>query len=61
MSAQGNRTLALRAWEVVFNQRNLDALHEFYTTDAVWHQPDQDLRGIESVDAGEKIDTNRIS
>jgi hypothetical protein len=46
MSAQGNKALALRAWEVVFNQRNLDALHEFYATDAVWHQPEQDIRGI---------------
>jgi ketosteroid isomerase-like protein len=46
MSAQGNRALALRAWEVVFNQRNLDALHEVYATDAVWHQPEQDFRGI---------------
>jgi len=44
-----NKALARRAWEVVFNQKNLDALHEFYAADAVWHQPDQDLQGLEEV------------
>jgi steroid delta-isomerase-like uncharacterized protein len=38
---------------VVFNQRNLDALldalYEFNAADAVWHQPDQDLQGLEEV------------
>jgi steroid delta-isomerase-like uncharacterized protein len=34
---------------VVFNQRNLDALYEVNAADAVWHQPDQDLQGLEEV------------
>ena len=49
MSTEENKALARRAWEVVFNQRNLDALSEFYTADALWHQPDQDLQGLEEV------------
>jgi predicted ester cyclase len=49
MSAEENKALALRAWEVVFNQRNLDALSEFYAVDAVWHQPNQNLQGLEEV------------
>ena len=49
MSAEENKTLARRAWEMVFNQRNLDALDVFYAADAVWHQPDQDLQGLEEV------------
>jgi len=47
MSTEENKALARRAWEVVFNQRNLDALYEFNAADAVWHQPDQDLQGSE--------------
>ena len=47
--SEEKKALALRAWEVVFNQRNLDALSEFYAPDALWHQPDQDLRGLEEV------------
>ena len=34
---------------MVFNQRNLDALYEVNAADAVWHQPDQDLQGLEEV------------
>jgi steroid delta-isomerase-like uncharacterized protein len=49
MSAEENKALALRAWEVIFNQRDLDALSEFYAVDAVWHQPDQNLQGLEEV------------
>jgi steroid delta-isomerase-like uncharacterized protein len=49
MSAEENKALARRAWEEIFNQRNLDALDEFYAADAVWHQPDQDLQGLEEV------------
>jgi steroid delta-isomerase-like uncharacterized protein len=47
--SEENKALALRAWEVVFNHRNLDALSEFYAPDAVWHQPDQDVEGLEEV------------
>jgi steroid delta-isomerase-like uncharacterized protein len=49
VSAEENKALARRAWEEIFNQRNLDALDEFYAADAVWHQPDQDLQGLEEV------------
>jgi steroid delta-isomerase-like uncharacterized protein len=49
MSTEENRALARRAWEVVFNQKNLDALYEFYAADAVWHQPDRDVQGLEEV------------
>ena len=49
MSTEENRALAQRAWEVVFNQKNLDALYEFYAAEAVWHQPDQDVQGLEEV------------
>jgi hypothetical protein len=53
MSTEENKALARRAWEVVFNQRNLDALldalYEFNAAEAVWHQPDQDLQGLEEV------------
>ena len=49
MSTEENKALARRAWEVVFNQRNLDALYEFNTADAIWHQPDLDLQGLEEV------------
>jgi steroid delta-isomerase-like uncharacterized protein len=47
--SEENKALARRAWEEVFNQRDLDALDEFYAADAVWHQPDQDLQGLEEV------------
>jgi steroid delta-isomerase-like uncharacterized protein len=47
--SEENKALARRAWEEIFNQRNLDALDEFYAADAVWHQPDQDLQGLEEV------------
>jgi SnoaL-like domain len=46
MSAEENKNLALRSWEI-FNQRNLDLIEEFYPPDFVWHEPDQDIRGYE--------------
>jgi steroid delta-isomerase-like uncharacterized protein len=46
MSAEENKNLALRSWEIV-NQRNPDLIEEFYPPDFVWHEPDQDIRGYE--------------
>ena len=46
MSAEENKALALRSWEIV-NQRNPDLIEEVYPPDFVWHEPDQDLRGYE--------------
>ena len=34
---------------MLFRSRNLDALYEVNAADAVWHQPDQDLQGLEEV------------
>ena len=39
-----NKTLARRSWEIV---DNLDTIEEIYAPDVVWHEPDQELRGIE--------------
>jgi steroid delta-isomerase-like uncharacterized protein len=46
MSAEENKNLALRSWEIV-NQRNPDLIEEFYPPEFVWHEPDQDIRGYE--------------
>ncbi len=43
MSAEENKALAQRSWEID-NPENLD---EVYPPDVVWHNPDQDVRGIE--------------
>lgn len=39
-----NKDLARRSWEVL---DNLDILDEVYAADLVWHEPDQDLQGLE--------------
>ncbi len=46
MSAEENKALARRSWEII-SQRNPDALEEVYTADTVLHEPDQDLQGVE--------------
>ena len=46
MSAEENRALARRSWEIV-SQRNPDLIEEFYPPDFVWHEPDRDIRGYE--------------
>jgi predicted ester cyclase len=46
MSAEVNKTIALRASEIV-NQKNPDLIEECYPPDFVWHGPDQDIRGYE--------------
>jgi steroid delta-isomerase-like uncharacterized protein len=46
MSAEENRALAQRSWEIV-SQRNPDLIEEFYPAEFVWHEPDRDIRGYE--------------
>ena len=46
MSAEQNKTIALRTSQIV-NQRNPDLIEEYYPPDFVWHGPDQDIRGYE--------------
>jgi steroid delta-isomerase-like uncharacterized protein len=46
MSAQENKDLARRSWEIA-NQHNPDLIEEFYAPSLVWHEPDQDVRGYE--------------
>jgi len=46
MSAEENRALAQRSWEIV-SQRNPDLIEEYYPPDFVWHEPDRDIRGYE--------------
>jgi steroid delta-isomerase-like uncharacterized protein len=46
MSAEENKALARRAWEIV-SQDDLDRIEEVYAPDLVWHEPDQEVRGIE--------------
>ena len=43
MSEQ-NKALVRRAWEIVDNPDILDAV---YAPDVVWHEPDQEIRGLE--------------
>jgi steroid delta-isomerase-like uncharacterized protein len=42
--SEENKDLARRSWDVLENQ---DILDEVYATDLVWHEPDQDIRGLE--------------
>jgi steroid delta-isomerase-like uncharacterized protein len=42
--SEENKALARRSWEIV---DNLDTIEEIYAPDVVWHEPDQDVRGID--------------
>jgi steroid delta-isomerase-like uncharacterized protein len=42
--SEENKALARRSWELL---ENSDILDEVYATDLVWHEPDQDIRGLE--------------
>ena len=42
--SEENKALARRAWEIVDNP---DLIDEVYAADVVWHEPDQDIQGIE--------------
>ena len=46
MSTEENKALARRSWELA-SQHNPDALEEVYAADLVWHEPDQDVQGLE--------------
>jgi steroid delta-isomerase-like uncharacterized protein len=46
MSAEENKALARRSWEIV-NQKNLDLIEELYAPDLLWHEPDGDIHGYE--------------
>ena len=40
------KVLTQRSWEIV-SQRNPDLLEEVYAANIVWHEPDQDVQGLE--------------
>lgn len=42
--SEDNKALARRSWEAV---DNLDILDEVYATDLAWHEPDQEIQGLE--------------
>jgi steroid delta-isomerase-like uncharacterized protein len=44
MSAQESKDLAQRSWEIMDNP---DLIDEVYAADVVWHEPDQDIQGLE--------------
>ena len=44
--SEENKTLARRSWELV-SHHNPDALERVYAADLVWHEPDQDVQGLE--------------
>ena len=44
--SEENKNLARHSWELV-SQRNPDLLEEVYAADIVWHEPDQDVQGLE--------------
>jgi steroid delta-isomerase-like uncharacterized protein len=42
--SEENKDLARRSWDLL---ENPDILDEVYVTDLVWHEPDQDIQGLE--------------
>jgi steroid delta-isomerase-like uncharacterized protein len=42
--SEENKALVRRAWELADNP---DILEEVYAPDVVWHEPDQEIRGLE--------------
>jgi steroid delta-isomerase-like uncharacterized protein len=42
--SEENKNLARRSWELL---ENPDILDEVYATGLVWHEPDQDIQGLE--------------
>ncbi len=45
--SEENKDLAQRSWEMLVNEQNPDGIDELYTSDLVWHEPDQDIQGPE--------------
>ena len=50
--SEENKRLAQRSWELL---RNLEILDEVYAANLVWHEPDQDIRGLK--EARQFVDT----
>ncbi len=46
--SEENKAIARRSWEL-FGQHNPDAFDEVYAADAVFHEPDKDLQGLEEL------------
>jgi len=44
--SEENKALAQRAWEIV-SPDDLNLIEEIYAPDLVWHEPDQEVRGLE--------------
>ena len=44
MSAHENKDLAQRSWEIMDNP---DLIDEVYAANVVWHEPNQDIQGLE--------------
>ena len=42
--SEENKALARRSWEIVANP---DLIDDVYAADLVWHEPDQDVQGLE--------------
>ena len=50
MSPEQNKVLAKRAWEEMFNQKNLAVVDELFASDYIYHGPQgQEFRGTESL------------
>ena len=47
--SEENKALARRAWDEVFNQRNLDFFDAVSVADAIWHEPDREFQGTEEI------------
>ena len=44
--SEENKAIAQRSWELA-SQHDPDALEEVYAADLVWHEPDQEVHGLE--------------
>jgi hypothetical protein len=44
--SEENKILAQRSWELA-SPHNPDALEEVYAANVIWHEPDQDVQGVE--------------
>ncbi len=45
MSAEEMKALVRRAWDEVYNQRNLEFIDEVFVDDVIVHEPDRELHG----------------
>ena len=49
MSIDENKALARRAWDEIFNQRNLDFFDAVSVANAIWHEPEREYQGTEEL------------